>query len=42
MAVLLLLIAYPLNLLAQRKQPSDLGLQPDGDARVRAAAAQRG
>ena len=32
MAGLLLVVVVPLNFFLQRKQPSDIGLQPDGDA----------
>ncbi len=33
MAILLLLVVVPLNLLFQRRRPEDLGLEPDGDGR---------
>lgn len=34
MALLLLAIVLPLNLMLQRQRPADLGLEPDGDGRV--------
>ena len=41
MALLLLAIVLPLNLLLQRQRPSDLGLEPDGDSAHHRAAGRR-
>lgn len=38
MAILLVAVALPLNLLLQRRHPHDIGLQPDGDNRPGRAA----
>ena len=38
MAILLLVIVLPLNLMFQRRRPEDLGLKPDGDGRKGPAA----